>query len=66
LIQVQQRPSVSSAVDVEDQRRIAQQIEMRNIDENMVRAMEETPESFIQVTMLWINMKVNGHHVKGA
>ena len=39
---------------------------MRNIDENMVRAMEETPESFIQVSMLWINMKVNGHHVKGC
>ena len=55
----------ASSLNVDTQRRIADEIERRNIDENMVRAMEETPESFIQVAMLWINMKVNGHRVKG-
>ena len=52
-------------MDVEVQKRIAEEIERKNIDENMTMAMEQNPESFAQVVMLWINLKVNGHHVKG-
>ena len=55
----------ANPMDVEVQRRIAEEIERKNIDENMTMAMEQNPESFAQVVMLWINLKVNGHHVKG-
>ena len=61
-----ERPQVSdSLMDVDAQRRIAEEIKQTNIDENMTLAMEEHPESFVNVVMLWINMKVNGHQVKG-
>ncbi|KAK2521559.1 hypothetical protein Q9233_010803, partial [Columba guinea] len=39
-------------------------LEQQNIEENMTIAMEEAPESFGQVVMLYINCKVNGHPVK--
>ena len=52
-------------MDAEVQRKIAEEIEKRNIEENMHLALENAPESFAQVVMLWINVKVNGHHVKG-
>jgi len=51
-------------MDAEVQRKIAEEIEKRNIEENMHLALENAPESFAQVVMLWINVKVNGHHVK--
>merc|ERR1719228_2191366 len=50
--------------DLEAQRLIQQEIEQKNIDQNMELAMEASPESFGQVIMLYINCKVNGHDVK--
>ena len=40
-------------------------LEQRNVNENFELAMETAPESFGSVVMLWINVKVNGHHFKG-
>merc|ERR1719378_365300 len=50
--------------DLEAQRMIAQEIEQKNIDQNMELAMEASPESFGSVIMLYINCRVNGHEVK--
>ncbi|KAL6945407.1 hypothetical protein ACO0QE_002859 [Hanseniaspora vineae] len=36
----------------------------RKIDEQMTHAMEYTPENFTTVSMLYINMEINGHPVK--
>nr|CAB3236637.1 protein DDI1 homolog 2-like [Phallusia mammillata] len=54
----------SDPMDLEVQQKIAEEIERKNIEENMNMAIEEAPESFGQVVMLWINLKVNGHYVK--
>merc|ERR1719414_669429 len=50
--------------DLEAQRMIAQEIEQKNIDQNMELAMEASPESFGTVVMLYIDCVVNGHHIK--
>ncbi|XP_062402194.1 protein DDI1 homolog 2 isoform X2 [Sardina pilchardus] len=50
--------------DLEAQAKIEEDIRQHNIEENMTIAMEEAPESFGQVVMLYINCKVNGHPVK--
>nr|XP_002124336.3 protein DDI1 homolog 2 [Ciona intestinalis] len=54
----------ANPMDPEVQKKIAAEIERKNIEENMNMAIEEAPESFGQVVMLWINLKVNNHHVK--
>ena len=51
-------------LDPENQQLIAQDIQRKNIDENMQAAMEYTPESFSNIVMLYVLIKVNGVPVK--
>ncbi|XP_032023150.1 protein DDI1 homolog 1 [Hylobates moloch] len=51
-------------LDREAQAKIEEEIRQQNIEENMNIAIEEAPESFGQVTMLYINCKVNGYPLK--
>ncbi|CAM9594194.1 unnamed protein product [Phaeothamnion confervicola] len=48
----------------ENQQRIEEMIRRENIEQNLAMAMEETPEAFGRVTMLYIDMEVNGRHIK--
>lgn len=51
-------------LDPDNQNRIAQDIQQRNIEENMQTAIEYTPESFSNIVMLYVLIKVNGVPVK--
>ncbi|GIM02602.1 hypothetical protein Vretimale_7478 [Volvox reticuliferus] len=44
--------------------KIEEAIRRKNIDENYEAAMEHNPENFISVHMLYVDMEVNGVHVK--
>lgn len=46
------------------QKKIEEQIQLENIQANMEAAIENLPEAFGRVTMLYVNIEVNGHPVK--
>ncbi|OUM53997.1 hypothetical protein BVG19_g3335 [[Candida] boidinii] len=50
--------------DPENQKRILEIINQQAIEENLKIAYETSPESFTQVHMLYVNLKVNGYPVK--
>lgn len=54
----------TNELDLEAQRRIAENIRLQNVQQNMESALEYMPEAFGNVVMLYINCQVNGHHVK--
>lgn len=58
------RMLMADPLDMEAQQKIAEEIQMSNINQNMETAMEFSPESFGQVVMLYINCQVNGQPVK--
>ncbi|KAI1301305.1 Protein DDI1 -like protein 2 [Halotydeus destructor] len=62
--QMRMRMLLADPFDMEAQTLIAQEIERQNIESNMEAALEYHPEAYGQVTMLYIDCKVNGHPVK--
>lgn len=56
--------SSNELFDAEAQQRIAENIRLQNIQQNMESALEYMPEAFGNVIMLYIDCQVNGHHVK--
>lgn len=58
------RMLMSDPFDSEAQHMIAEEIRRQQIESNMETAMEYMPESFAEVSMLYIDCKVNGFHIK--
>jgi len=56
--------AMADPFDVEAQRRIEEAIRMENVQHNLEIAQEETPEAFAQVTMLYVDVEVNGTALK--
>ncbi|XP_041377775.1 protein DDI1 homolog 2-like [Gigantopelta aegis] len=58
------RLATADPFDAEAQKKIAEEIRLKNVESNMETAMEFAPESFGQVVMLYVDCRVNGHAVK--
>lgn len=58
------RMLLADPFDTEAQHMIAEEIRRQQIDTNMETAMEYHPESYGEVTMLYINCKVNNNPIK--
>ncbi|KAI9634425.1 snare binding protein [Dioszegia hungarica] len=54
----------SDPYDIEAQKKIEEAIRRERVLENMEHAWDYAPETFANVTMLYINVEVNGHKVK--
>ncbi|GMM37313.1 Ddi1 protein [Saccharomycopsis crataegensis] len=50
--------------DPENQKRILEMIQQEQIEENMRNALEYSPETFATVSMLYVDVELNGHKVK--
>lgn len=50
--------------DPENQAYIQEQVRLQNVQVNMETAMEELPEGFGRVCMLYVDVEINGHPVK--
>jgi len=58
------RQAEANPMDPENQRYLEERIRQQNIDDSYRSAMENSPEMFGTVIMLYINVKVNGRPVK--
>jgi DNA damage-inducible protein 1 len=64
--QRQQQPVARAPANPDDpeyQRRAYEEIQRRQIEENMMQAMEDTPEAFGSVVMLYVKSSVNGRPI---
>mmetsp|Transcript_3642 Transcript_3642/g.6019 ORF Transcript_3642/g.6019 Transcript_3642/m.6019 type:complete len:384 (+) Transcript_3642:78-1229(+) len=51
-------------MDPEVQKKIAERIRQQNVEENLQSAMDNLPESFGRVTMLYVPLELNRHPIK--